>query len=151
MRFQTPTLKEEPIKRIEPFAGLNNSVTPSLINDKESPDMMNVSIDIRGSLNKRTGYERNFNNTLGTGSITGIFHYVKPDGTSDLLFSYKNKLLKQSYKDEFLGTAEAIWLDDDLTIPFENLDVSFENEINQPKPTPIELFSSMSGRDVTFF
>jgi hypothetical protein len=151
MRFQTPTLKEEPIKRIEPFAGLNNSVTPSLINDKESPDMMNVSIDIRGSLNKRTGYERNFNNTLGTGSITGIFHYVKPDGTSDLLFSYKNKLLKQSYKDEFLGTAEAIWLDDDLTIPFENLDVSFENEINQPKPTPVELFSSMSGRDVTFF
>jgi hypothetical protein len=66
---------EPPLLRIEPFKGLNLSVTPTQIDDHQSPDLLNVSSDERGALNKRTGYERVFPTSLGTGQINGLYEF----------------------------------------------------------------------------
>ena len=71
-----------PLLRIEPFKRINLSVTPTQIDQHQSADMLNFTIDERGSLNKRTGYERVFSTSLGTGPINGMFEYRKTDGTS---------------------------------------------------------------------
>jgi hypothetical protein len=85
-----------PLLRIEPFKGLNLSVTPTQIEDHQSPDMLNMQIDQRGSLNKRTGYTRVFPDSLGTGQINGMFEYRKQDGTVLFLLAHNTNLYTQS-------------------------------------------------------
>jgi hypothetical protein len=71
-----PTKRSPPPKRLvvlNPSKGLNNLVSPSLIDDKEWADLMNVEYDEGGVLRKRSGYT-----TVGT-SLTaarglGIYH-----------------------------------------------------------------------------
>lgn len=89
----TPT---PPLLNIEPFKGINLSVTPTQIDQSQSPEMLNVHIDERGALNKRTGYERVFPNSLGIGAVNGLFEYLKTDGTTILLLAHGTKLYTQS-------------------------------------------------------
>jgi hypothetical protein len=89
-KAETPSLL-----RLEPFRGIDVSGTSTQIDDHQSPDMLNMNIDERGSLNKRTGYERVYPTSLGTGKINGIFEYKKADGTSDFLIAHTTKLYKQ--------------------------------------------------------
>lgn len=81
MQFKSRAPAEPPLMRIEPFKGLNLSVTPTQIDDHQSPDMLNVHSDERGALNKRTGFERVFPTSLGNGAINGLYEYRKTDGT----------------------------------------------------------------------
>jgi hypothetical protein len=87
---------EPPLLRIEPFKGLNLSVTPTQIDDHQSPDLLNVSSDERGALNKRTGYERVFPASLGTGAINGAYEYRKANGTVLFLLAWGTNLYAQS-------------------------------------------------------
>jgi hypothetical protein len=93
-RMFNSTIPQPPLLRVEPFKGINLSVTPTQIDQNQSPDMLNMNIDERGALNKRTGYERVFETSLGTGKINGIFEFRKSDGTKELLFAYSDKLYK---------------------------------------------------------
>jgi hypothetical protein len=93
MSFNSPTPS---LLRLEPFRGIDVSGTSTQIDDHQSPDMLNMNIDERGSLNKRTGYERVYPTSLGTGKINGIFEYKKADGTSDFLIAHTTKLYKQA-------------------------------------------------------
>lgn len=90
----TNSRSEPPLLRIEPFKGMNLSVTPTQIDQSQSPDMLNMNIDERGSLNKRTGYERVYVKSLGVGKINGLFQYNQPDGTETMLFAHGGKLYK---------------------------------------------------------
>lgn len=81
-----------PLLRIEPFKGINLSVTPTQIDQHQSPDMLNMTIDERGSLNKRTGYERVFATSLGVGKINGMYLFRKKDGTSKFIIAHGTKL-----------------------------------------------------------
>jgi hypothetical protein len=81
--------------RLEPFRGIDVSGTSTQIDDHQSPDMLNMNIDERGSLNKRTGYERVYPTSLGVGKINGIYEYKKSDGTSEFLIAHTTKLYKQ--------------------------------------------------------
>ncbi|MET3699515.1 hypothetical protein SAMN05877753_111153 [Bacillus oleivorans] len=83
-----------PNLRIGPFGGIDLSTNEAQINQNNSPDMLNFSIDERGSLNKRTGYERVFQRSLGPGKINGIFEYRKEDGTKELLIAHGGKLYR---------------------------------------------------------
>lgn len=85
-----------PLLRIEPFKGINLSVTPTQIDQHQSPDMLNMHIDSRGSLNKRTGYERVFATSLGAGKINGMFLFRKKDGTSKFIIAHGTKLYTQT-------------------------------------------------------
>lgn len=69
--------------RIGPFGGIDLSSSPAEIDQKRSPDMVNFSIDERGSLNKRTGYERIYLESLGNGAIHGMHEYRKKMVLSD--------------------------------------------------------------------
>jgi hypothetical protein len=89
-KAETPSLL-----RLEPFRGIDVSGTSTQIDDHQ-PDMLNMNIDERGSLNKRTGYERVYPTSLGTGKINGIYEYKKADGTSDFLIAHTTKLYKQA-------------------------------------------------------
>jgi hypothetical protein len=94
MQFKSKTPPTIPLLRVEPFKGINLSVTPTQIDQNQSPDMLNMNIDERGALNKRTGYERVFETSLGAGKVNGIFEFRKSDGTKELLFAHSDKLYK---------------------------------------------------------
>jgi hypothetical protein len=103
------------IRRLEPFRGLNLSVTPTQIDEHQSPDLLNVQSDERGALNKRTGYERMYAESLGDGAITGMFEFK-----GDILFTHNGKL----YKTEGIpslanNTRPQTWEDDNLTESWE--------------------------------
>lgn len=87
---------EPPLLRIEPFKGMNLSVTPTQIDNSQSPDMLNVNIDERGALNKRTGYEKVFPTSMGAGSINGLYEYQKTSGEVFFLLAHSTKLYTQS-------------------------------------------------------
>jgi hypothetical protein len=105
-KAETPSLL-----RLEPFRGIDVSGTSTQIDDHQSPDMLNMNIDERGSLNKRTGYERVFPTSLGDGKINGIYEYKKSDGTTEFLIAHTTKLYKQSGNDQpvqiYSGLADA--------------------------------------------
>ncbi len=95
--YKLPKVPQEPQPlKIEPFKGMNTSVTATQIDDHQSPDMLNMTLDIRGSLNKRTGYERVFKNPLGTGNINGLFEFRKTDGTKEMLIAHNGNLYRLS-------------------------------------------------------
>ncbi len=71
---------------------MNLSVTPTQIDQSQSPDMLNMNIDERGALNKRTGYERVFAESLGNGAINGLYEYRKTDGSVYFLMAHGTKL-----------------------------------------------------------
>ncbi|MFE8704135.1 hypothetical protein ACFYKX_26565 [Cytobacillus sp. FJAT-54145] len=85
-----------PFLRIGPFGGIDLSTDQAQIDQNKSPDMMNFYIDDRGSLNKRTGYERIFPNSLGEGKINGLYEYRKKDGTVLFLIAHGTNLYTQS-------------------------------------------------------
>jgi hypothetical protein len=97
MSFNSPTPS---LLRLEPFRGIDVSGTSTQIDDHQSPDMLNMNIDERGSLNKRTGYERVFPTSLGVGKVNGIYEYKKSDGTTEFLIAHTTKLYKQSGNDQ---------------------------------------------------
>jgi hypothetical protein len=110
LQFSVIPKAELPPLRIEPFKGINLAVTPTQIDQSQSPDMLNMNIDERGALNKRTGYERLFYRTLGNGPINGMFYF-------------KNALLvahgTQLYKINENEVTDSMWADDDLDEPWE--------------------------------
>lgn len=83
-----------PLLTVEPFKGINLSTTPTQIDKSQSPDMLNMNIDTRGSLNKRTGYKRLFETHLGNSPINGIFEFKKGDGTKEMLFAHGGSLYR---------------------------------------------------------
>lgn len=91
---------EPPLLRIEPFKGLNLAVTPTQIDQSQSPEMLNMNIDERGALNKRTGYERVFPTSLGPGQINGMYVFRKSDGTEIFLITHGTKLYTQKGKEQ---------------------------------------------------
>lgn len=113
-------ISNPPLLRIEPFKGMNLSVTPTQIDQSQSPDMLNMNIDERGALNKRTGYERVYAQSLGDGPITGLFHYNNPDGTDTILFTHNGKLYKtEGIPNLATNSRLATWEDDDLSQTWE--------------------------------
>lgn len=85
-----------PSLQLEPFKGVNWSVTPTQIGQSQAEDMLNFSLDEKGAINKRTGYERVFPTTLGTGSINGLYEFKRSNGVSVFLIAHGTKLYTQS-------------------------------------------------------
>lgn len=99
-RINVRTPLPPPLLRIEPFKGMNVGVTPTQIDQSQSPEMINMNIDERGALNKRTGYERVYPNSLGNGQINGLYEYRKANGDKYFLLAHGTKLYKQSNKNQ---------------------------------------------------
>lgn len=85
---------QPPNLRIGPFAGIDLSTNQAQINQNSSPDMLNFMIDERGSLVKRTGYERVFQTSLGPGKINGMFEFSKTDGTKEIIIAHGGNLYR---------------------------------------------------------
>ncbi len=83
-----------PNLRLGPFGGIDLSVNQAQIQQNKSPDMVNFSPGERGSLNKRTGYERVYATSLGIGAINGLFEFKKSDGTKEMLIAHGDKLYR---------------------------------------------------------
>ncbi len=116
-------VSQPPLLRIEPFKGMNLSVTPTQIDNSQASDMLNMNIDERGALNKRTGYERVYVKSLGAGKINGLFQYTKPNGSQMLLFAHGNKLYGTTGIPTLSKNSRAqLWQDD-------NLDATWEGDI----------------------
>jgi hypothetical protein len=81
--------------KLQPFEGLDVEGSATQINDHESPDMLNMYSDERGSLNKRMGFHKTYATTLGPGGILGMFIYEKSDGTVYPLMAWGSDLYVQ--------------------------------------------------------
>jgi|GEM_PF-6394917 len=120
IQFKTRQPAEPPLLRIEPFKGMNLSVTPTQIDQSQASDMLNMNIDERGALNKRTGYERVYLKSLGEGQINGMFLHRTPDGSETMLFSHKDKLYKTEGAPSLANnTRLQKWEDDNLLDTWE--------------------------------
>lgn len=84
--FKINSPPKERVLGIDFFKGLQLSVNNTQIDSNASPDMLNMLLDDKGTLNKRTGLRR-IVETLGEGPITGIFSYQQ-----DLLYGHGTKL-----------------------------------------------------------
>lgn len=100
MAQMNTSAKTPPLVRLEPFRGMNVSGSPTEINQNQSPNMLNVSLDLNGALNKRTGYSRVFPTSLGTGRINGLYEFKKSDGSSIFLIAWGTNLYTQSGADQ---------------------------------------------------
>jgi hypothetical protein len=89
-------VQNPPLVRLEPFRGMNVSGSPTEISQNQSPDMLNMTLDLSGALNKRTGYSRVFPTSLGTGKINGLYEFKKSDGSSIFLIAWGTQLFTQS-------------------------------------------------------
>lgn len=81
--------------KLQPFEGLDVEGSATQINDHESPDMLNMYSDERGSLNKRVGFHKTYATTLGPGKILGLYIFEKSDGTVYPLMAWGNDLYVQ--------------------------------------------------------
>ncbi|MBN8200480.1 hypothetical protein [Bacillus sp. NTK034] len=113
-QMQTRQVPSPPLMRIEPFKGINLSVTPTQIDNSQSPDMLNMHTDERGALIKRTGYRRVIPQSIGEGSVNGMFVFPKQDGSREFLFAHGTKLYKTNALPD-AGTQPSVWSDDDLS------------------------------------
>jgi hypothetical protein len=89
--FTVPSVDETKILTINKFKGINLSVDSTQLEINESPDMLNMQLDTRGALEKRTGYKKIFE-SLGNGKVNGLFLFAKKDGTKIKLMAYSTKL-----------------------------------------------------------
>lgn len=106
--------KPPPLLRLEPFRGVDFS-SATHIDSHHSPDALNITLDEKGALNKRTGYARVFPTSLGEGKVNGMYVYTKQDGTQILLMAHGTKLYTQS------GNAQPIEIYNSL----QNGDIAF--------------------------
>jgi hypothetical protein len=80
---------------IKDFLGVDFATDPTVVDNRRSPDMLNMIPDTSGILNKRTGYSKVYATALGTNKpIRGIFSYRKTDGTYEHIEAVDNKLYK---------------------------------------------------------
>lgn len=81
--------------RIKSFVGgLNSFANKTNIKDEESPDMLNMDfVGLRG-IKKRNGYTVLDDEVVNGKAITGIFTYIKADGTYELLCSAGTNIYK---------------------------------------------------------
>ncbi len=95
------------IRKFEFFnnsGGLNDKVSPLIIDDTEASDIQNVNFTVGGAIQKRNGYASD-NNTLLIGTPTGLFQYVQNDGTEFLITTAGSKIYKM---DDLDGTFDDI-------------------------------------------
>lgn len=82
------------------FSGGNNyRDNPSLIAGNQTPECQNVRIR-DGTINKRPGYKRLYQTSLGDGKINGIGIYKKANGTIYRLIAHSTNLYTQSGNDQ---------------------------------------------------
>lgn len=90
--FKISSPPKEQVLNINFFKGLQLSVNNTQIDDNASPDMLNMLLDDKGTLNKRPGLVK-LNDTLGTGKVTGMMTYNKSTG-DELVFGHDTSLYK---------------------------------------------------------
>lgn len=87
---------------LNPSKGLNNLVSPALLDDKEWSDLMNVEYDEGGVLRKRSGYT-SISTTLTAAKGLGVYHTE----TLNQLVTVDNGTLKYSSGNAFLAATGA--------------------------------------------
>ncbi|MGD6898599.1 hypothetical protein [Bacillus infantis] len=100
LQFNVKSQPNPPVMRIEPFKGMNLSEAPTQIEQSQSPDMLNMHLDERGVIKKRTGFKKTHPNSLRgqyspVQKISGMFEYRKKDGTTVTLITHDFDIFKQ--------------------------------------------------------
>lgn len=112
MAMKAPS--QPPLFRVEPFKGVNYSATPTQIDTNQSPDMLNMHIDERGALNKRTGYKRIIPQSIGPGKIKGMYLYK-----NQFLIAHGTKLYKTDKLPDGISNF-AKWDEENLAATWES-------------------------------
>lgn len=114
-----------PIRRIDtskiPFAprkllrfvdfsgGMNDKVSPLLLEDNEAAAIQNMNMLEKGTLQKRHGYTKRFGSAFGTGPVRGLTNYRKENGTSRLVFCSDGKIFYDQPNFSQLYDTQAEW------------------------------------------
>ena len=85
--------KTPPPILIKDFLGVDFATDPTVIDNRRSPDMLNMIPDTSGILNKRTGCVSALEASLSSDKpIRGIFTYRKSDASDVVLVACNGKL-----------------------------------------------------------
>jgi len=85
---RTSPRQNNPIS-IREFKGMDITGTRDI---RRSPDMLNCILNDEGTPEMRTGYEKAFPTSLGTGKILGIHKYLNPSGNEVKIVHHGTKL-----------------------------------------------------------
>lgn len=81
---------------IASFSGLNNSDAPVSLGDNQAQDLLNVEIGNGGkSVRKRKGFGLNFNTTITTSPIHGVYSFYDENG-SFVVLAFNDRYLTSS-------------------------------------------------------
>lgn len=114
---RSPFAKKNVVSLKDFSLGLNNQVSPYLIDDKELADVQNFHFDERGTLTKRMGYAARYGSAFATNAVRGLYNFRLSNGTSFLLAAaddnvfYEAQSFSQSYDtkaDWDTGTLDAV-------------------------------------------
>jgi len=73
--------------------GLNLKYDPTQLRDNQSPYMVNMTADDRGTLNKRDGQKYVYTSSLGSGSVNGAYQRLY---MGNRIFAWGDKIYRQS-------------------------------------------------------
>lgn len=91
-----------------PFQGVNKAVDSSYLGVLEAEDALNVILD-KGTLLKRDGFTPLFTyDGTNDGSISGIFDYVKNDGTLKTLIASGSNLYSTTFANGILSSSSLV-------------------------------------------
>ena len=85
--------------------GLNDKLSPIIINNNEASAIRNVNFTLGGAIEKRTGFASDNNAHLGGSSVNGLFQFRQKSGTDFFIQTVGNKIFKM---DSFDGTWDDI-------------------------------------------
>mgnify|MGYP001560333163 CR=1 FL=1 len=111
--FQIPTkvpFAKKQVVGLRDFSlGLNNKISPLLLDAKELQDIQNFNYDEKGSLKKRKGYVHRYAAIFDTSPARDMYNYRRQDGTSRMVLAASTKLYndKPQFTKEY--TTQADW------------------------------------------
>jgi hypothetical protein len=105
-----PQFAKRGLTRLVDFRkGLNNRVSPVLIEDEEVADIQNFTYEQAGTLTRRGGYTRRFPSSFGDGPVRGLYNYRTENGRSYLVFACDGKIFYDKPNFTQLYDSQAEW------------------------------------------
>lgn len=106
---KAPFAKRKLLSFVDFSGGMNDKVSPLLLEDNEAAAIQNMNMLEKGTLQKRHGYTKRFASTFATGPVRGLTNYRKENGTSRLVFGADGKLFYDQPNFSKLYDTQAEW------------------------------------------
>lgn len=106
---KAPFARRKLLSFVDFSGGMNDKVSPLLLENNEAAAIQNMNMLEKGTLQKRHGYTKRFASTFAAGPVRGLTNYRKENGTSRLVFGADGKLFYDQPNFSQLYDAQSEW------------------------------------------